>query len=38
MTKTLTDLKRIREKFEADNLHPQSVFEVNDDGLGNSIV
>ena len=38
MTKTLTDFKRIRGQIETDNLHPQSVFEVNDDGLGNSIV
>jgi hypothetical protein len=38
MTKILTDLKRIRGQIEADNLHPQSVFEVNDDELGNSIV
>ena len=38
MTKTLTDVKRIRGQLEANNLHPQRVFEVVDDGLGNSIV
>ena len=38
LAKTLTDLKRIRGQIEADNLHPQSVFEVNDDSIGNSIV
>ena len=38
ITKTFTDLKQIQGQIEADNLHPQSVFEVNDDGLGNSIV
>ena len=32
MTKTLTDIKRIRGQLEAYNLHPQRVFEVVDDG------
>ena len=38
MTKTLTDVKRIRGQLEANNLYPQRVFKVVDDGLGNSIV
>ena len=38
MTKTLTDVKRIRGQLEANNLHPQRVFDVIDDGLGNFIV
>ena len=38
VTKTHTDVKRIRGQIEAKNLHPQCVFEVVDDGLGNFIV
>ena len=38
ITKILTDVKRIRDQLEANNLHPQRVFEVVDDDLGNSIV
>ena len=37
MTKTLTDVKWIRGQIEANNLYPQCVFEVVDDGLENSI-
>ena len=38
MTKILTDVKRIRSELEANNLHPQRVFDVVNDGLGNFIV
>ena len=38
MTKILTDVRRIWDQLEANNLHLQRVFEVVDDGLGNSIV
>ena len=38
MTKTLTDVKQIREQMKTDILHPKSVFEVDDDDLENSIV
>ena len=38
MTKTLTDVKRLRDQIEADNSHPQSISEVVDDDLGDFIV
>ena len=36
--KVCTDVKRIRDQLEDDNLHPQRIFEVVDDGLRNFIV
>ena len=38
VTKTHTDVKRIRGQIETNNVHPQCVFEVVDDGSGNFIV
>ena len=38
MTKVVTNVRRIRAQQDSEILHPQTVFEVVDDGMGSSIV